>query len=138
MLDHFNREYRSSIIVSATDQLRLTDLAMTALDKVRDVAEELLLEIERATVVPTHAVPTNVVKMDSTVEFSTDEGVIRRVALVFPGDADIAAGKISILTPIGAALIGLSEGQSIAFTTRDGRDRRLIVLSVKQAPAQYG
>lgn len=138
MLDHFNREYRPSIIVSATDQLRLTDLAMTALDKVRDVAEELLLEIERATVVPTHAVPTNVVKMDSTVDFSTDEGVIRRVALVFPGDADIAAGKISILTPIGAALIGLSEGQSIAFTTRDGRDRRLTVLSVKQAPAQYG
>jgi regulator of nucleoside diphosphate kinase len=51
--------------------------------------------------------------------------------LVFPGQADIAAGKISILTPIGAALIGLSQGQSIDWKTRDGRSRQLTILSVE-------
>ena len=43
---------------------------------------------------------------------------------------ELAAGTISILTPIGAALIGLSPGQSIAWTARDGRQHRLTVLSV--------
>ena len=109
MLDNPRRETRPSIIISATDQLRLTDLAITALGRARNVAEDLLSEIERATVVPTHAVPTNVVKMSSTVEFATDEGLNRRVVLVFPAEADIANGKVSVLTPIGAALIGLSE-----------------------------
>ena len=90
---------------------------MTALNQAPEVAEELLSEIERATVVPTHAVPANVVQMGSTVEFTTEEGVSRRITLAFPGQADITAARISVLTPIGAALIGLSEGQSIVWLT---------------------
>ncbi len=54
--------------------------------------------------------------------------------LVFPGQADIGAGKISILTPIGTALIGLSEGQSIVWTARDGKERRLTVIKVENPP----
>jgi regulator of nucleoside diphosphate kinase len=57
------------------------------------------------------------------------------VTLVFPAEADIAEGKISVLTPVGAALIGLTEGQSIMWTTRDGRDQELTILSVKAAVA---
>jgi regulator of nucleoside diphosphate kinase len=82
---------------------------------------------------PAHAVPANVVQMGSTVEFATEEGVTRRITLVFPGQADITAARISVVTPIGAALIGLSEGQSIAWSTRDGRERRLTVLAVEAA-----
>jgi regulator of nucleoside diphosphate kinase len=126
-------ESRPHILISATDQLRLTDMAMTALNRAPEVAEELLSEIERATVVPAHAVPANVVQMGSTVEFTTEAGVNRRVTLVFPGQADIAAARISVVTPIGAALIGLSEGQSIAWSTRDGRERCLTVLAVEPA-----
>jgi regulator of nucleoside diphosphate kinase len=69
--------------------------------------------------------------MGSGVVFRSDNGETRRVKLVFPGQADIAAGRISILTPIGAALIGLSEGQSIAWKTRDGRLRQLTILAVE-------
>ncbi|WP_325053327.1 GreA/GreB family elongation factor [Sinorhizobium meliloti] len=58
----------------------------------------------------------NVVRMGSTVEYETDTGGRRTVALVFPINADISEGKISILTPIGTALIGLSVGQSIMWT----------------------
>ena len=95
MRDSINSEDRPSIIVSAADERRLTDVAITALEQVPEVAEELLLEIERAEVVPTHAVPANVVQMGSTVEFTTEEGLSRRVTLVFPGQADVTAAKIS-------------------------------------------
>lgn len=126
-------ESRPSIVIGAADQLRLTDVAMSALNQAPEVAEELLSEIERATVVPADAVPANVVQMGSTVEFATEEGVSRRLTLVFPGQADIAKARISVVTPIGAALIGLSEGQSIVWSTRDGRERRVTVLAVEPA-----
>ena len=70
--------------------------------------------------------------MGSTVTFKPDTGEAKTVTLVFPGDADISEGKVSILTPIGTALIGLSPGQSILWTTRDGRRHELSVLAVSQ------
>jgi regulator of nucleoside diphosphate kinase len=54
------------------------------------------------------------------------------VQLVYPAEADIEAGRISILTPIGAGLIGLREGQSILWPDREGRERRLTVVRVTQ------
>ncbi len=57
----------------------------------------------------------------------------RRITLVFRGQADLTAARISVLTPIGAALIRLSEGQSIVWMTRNGRERRLTVLAVEPA-----
>jgi regulator of nucleoside diphosphate kinase len=131
----FARDQKPSIIVSEMDQRRLTTLATDALERFPEVAEELLSEIERADVVSAETVPPNVVQMGSEVVFQSDDGETRRVRLVFPGQADIAAGKISILTPIGAALIGLSEGQSIAWKTRDGRSRQLTILAVEDMAA---
>ena len=55
----------------------------------------------------------------------------RDVTLTYPADADIAERRISILTPVGTALIGLRAGQSISFRTRDGRPQMLTVLSVR-------
>jgi regulator of nucleoside diphosphate kinase len=118
-----------AILVGADDQQRLTMLALDALQRVPDVATELLAEMERAEVV--HAVPSSVVQMGSRVTFVADDGRERSVVLVYPGQADIGVGRISILTPIGTALIGLSEGQSITWTTRDGRRRRLTVQRVE-------
>ena len=60
---------------------------------------------------------------------------VERVTLVFPEDADIAEKRISIMTPIGAALIGLTEGQSITWPSRTGEIHRLQVLSVEDQPA---
>lgn len=127
----FEHRQKPSIIVSDTDQRRLTTLATDALERFPEVAEELLSEMERADVVTAEAIPPNVVQMGTDVVFQSDNGETRRVRLVFPGQADIAAGRISILTPIGAALIGLSEGQSIAWKTRDGRWRHLTILAVE-------
>ncbi|HEY7551103.1 MAG TPA: nucleoside diphosphate kinase regulator [Hyphomicrobiaceae bacterium] len=117
------------IVVSETDHERLTSLAVAAEERSPEVATVLRSEMQRARVVPLEAVPADVVRMGSTVEISSD-GQHRRMTLVFPGEADIAQGRISIMTPIGAALIGLSSGQSIAWTARDGRRHWLTVLSV--------
>ncbi len=122
-----------AIIVSVTDHHRLLGLAEAAEGRIPDVASVLQSEMERAHVVAADEVPDNVVRMGSIVEFSADAGQRRRVTLVYPVEADIAEGRISILTPIGAALIGLSQGQSIAWTARDGRRHRLTVLEVRQS-----
>jgi regulator of nucleoside diphosphate kinase len=119
------------IVLGGTDHARLTNLANAALDTVPDTAEELLSELERAQVVADEAVPQDVVRMGSVVEFES-EGDRKRVTLVFPPEADIAAGKVSVLTPVGAALIGLTKGQSIAWTARDGSSHALTIRAVEQ------
>ncbi len=123
------------IVVSESDHDRLTDLATAALDRLPETAQELLDEMERAEVVGAPAVPANVVGMGSTVTFQPDGGRKRRVTLVFPAAADIAESRISVLTPIGTALIGLSEGQSIDWSARDGRRHQLTVLAGERPPA---
>jgi regulator of nucleoside diphosphate kinase len=120
-------------IVSEADGRSLTRLAADAVGQPPDLGEELLAEIERARILPEAAVPLGVVKMGSIVEFCQEGGRTRRVELVYPGQADIAANRISILTPIGTALLGLQEGQSMEWKARDGRTCRLNVISVRGA-----
>lgn len=127
--DHHARTL-PEIILGGTDHARLTTLANAALDTVPDTAEELLSELDRARIVADESVPRDVVRMGSRVEFRADNEC-RRVTLVFPPEADIAAGRISVLTPVGAALIGLAKGQSIAWTARDGSRHELTVLAVE-------
>ena len=125
---------KPAITVTRTDSERLWRLADTLAERNPAVAEELLAELDRAKVVEDGRLPANVVRMGSSLRFTSDLGEDRHVTLVFPGEADIAEGKVSILTPIGVALIGLSAGQSINWTARDGRTHRLTVESV-DAPA---
>jgi regulator of nucleoside diphosphate kinase len=120
-----------AIIISDAEQERLVALAMAVIGRTPDIAEDLLEQMDRATVVDGDSVPANVVRMGSNVRYRTDDGRERRVTLVYSGEADIAEGRISILTPVGTALIGLAEGQSIAWHTPDGRERQLTVLEVR-------
>ncbi len=97
--------------------------------------ELLLRELERAEVRPDAAVPATVVGMNAIVEFVDEaRGQPRKIQLVYPGEADLAAGKISVMTPVGAGLIGLSAGQSIEWPDRDGRTRTLRVVRVSRPP----
>lgn len=124
------------IVISDADHGRLMRLADSLYDNAPELADALIGELERATVKPAEKVPTDTVQMGSAVEYETGDGQKRRVILVYPNDAEISAGKVSILTPIGTALIGLSPGQSIDWTARDGREHRLTVLSVEQGAAE--
>jgi regulator of nucleoside diphosphate kinase len=69
--------------------------------------------------------------MGSYVEFRDDTtGRVQAGTLVYPSEADIERRRFSVLTPIGAALIGVSVGQSIGWTTRTGEHRQLTVVGV--------
>jgi len=126
------------IILSASDRERLLDIAQAALYRMPDVAPLLLDEADRATIVAEDARPRSVVRRHSYVEYHDSEGdAVRRVQIVYPHEANIAEWRISVLTLIGAGLIGLSEGQSILWPTRDGRQRTLSVLKVRAAPFRH-
>jgi len=115
------------------DADRLRNIAEAASDKYPQTTDFLAREIERADIVPDARLLPGLVTMDSDVTFRDDISMQERsVTLVYPEAADVDAGKISILTPIGAALIGLSVGQTIEFQTPGGRWRSLTVLKVSQ------
>jgi regulator of nucleoside diphosphate kinase len=118
------------ITLTRSDHDALARLADLISDRTPELADQIFGEVERARVVADSQLRPNVIRIGSTLRYVTDAGENRTVALVLPGEADIAEGKVSVLTPIGAALIGLSEGQSIDWTGRDGRVHRLTVESV--------
>ncbi|MDE8650655.1 nucleoside diphosphate kinase regulator [Novosphingobium sp. H3SJ31-1] len=125
---------RPPIQMIDTEADALTDLAMAAEDRVPQVSEMLLNEIARAKTHSARTIPANVVTMHAKVRF-IDEASRKEYSyeLTYPRDADISAGRISILTPVGAGLIGLREGQSILWPDRDGHERALKIVEVSQA-----
>lgn len=129
------KQAKPAIKITSADHQRLTLLAESFADRNPSGAETLLAELDRARVMEEHRLGTEVVRMGSRLRFTTDAGEDRTVTLVFPAEADIEAGKVSILTPIGTALIGLSAGQAIGWVARDGRRHRLSVLAVAPASA---
>ncbi|MGE0241904.1 MAG: nucleoside diphosphate kinase regulator [Parvibaculaceae bacterium] len=121
---------KPGISISESDHARLAKLADSVAAGLAPVADDLAGELERATIVADDAIAGDVVRMGSRVRFADEKGAQRTVTLVFPGEADIAEGRLSILTPVGTALIGLSVGQSILWTGRDGQQHKLTVLDV--------
>lgn len=123
---------KPAITMTRSDHQSLSRLAESRAARDPETSEQLLAELDRARVVEDRRIAADVVRMGSTLQFTTDAGEDRTVTLVFPGEADIAMGKVSILTPIGAALIGLSVSQSIDWMSRDGRSHRLTVARVER------
>lgn len=112
----------------------LANLALGAEERLPQVSALLMEEIGRARIHKAGQIPADVVTMHATVEFVDEAtGTARTVQLVYPRDADIAAGRISIMTPVGAGLIGLREGQSIRWPDREGHERTLSIVKVHQA-----
>src|SRR6185312_9558100 len=110
------RTRSTTLIVSTAEYERLTDLANASMERLPAVAQELLDELERAQIVADKDVPKDVVRMGSTVTFKSDDGHTRTLKLVYPADESLDDHRISIMTPVGAALIGLGTGQSISWT----------------------
>ena len=127
---------RPPIILARSEAARLTALAEEMEHASPQAANLLLDEIERARVVADDKVPEDVVRLHSTVRFVDEaHGHERTVELVLPHQADIEAGRISVLTPIGAGLIGLRPDQVITWPDREGHKRRLRVVEVRLTAA---
>ena len=121
------------IHMTDADYDRIADMAL-GIEKCAPALSKLLLdEIDRAVIHPAEALPEGVVALHSEVEFLDEStGTTRRVQLVLPSQADIEAGRISIMTPVGAGLIGMSVGSEIDWPRPDGRPRVLKILAVGQ------
>lgn len=101
--------------------------------------EKLESELVRANVVAREQMPKDVVTMNSRVVFKNETtGERREVTLVYPGSADIDAGKISVLVPIGTALLGLRVGQSIDWELPGGEKQRYRIVEVPFQPEAAG
>lgn len=121
---------RPVIHVMANECDALYALALSAERRHPHSSAMLLAELDRAELCDAH-VPPQTVRMKSRIEFVDEgSGVRRTVQLVYPHDADIAAGRISILTPIGAGLIGMTAGNTILWPDRDGHVRSLRIVNV--------
>jgi regulator of nucleoside diphosphate kinase len=101
--------------------------------------EKLEAELLRANVLPSGQIPQDVVTMNSKVIFENETtGERREVTLVYPGSADIDAGRISVLVPIGTALLGLRVGQSIDWELPGGEKQRYRIAAVPYQPEAAG
>ncbi|WP_407166808.1 nucleoside diphosphate kinase regulator [Bradyrhizobium sp. ORS 111] len=119
------------ITIAASEAQRLSALADTSMMVFPRVAQFLARETERAKIVADDADLHDVVRMGSRVRYRDDDtGDVREVVLVYPHEADIALKRVSVLTPVGAALIGLSVGQAIAFETPSHQTRSVTILGV--------
>lgn len=124
------------IVISEEEYGRLSYIAVASMMAGRRPASGALLadELVRAQLVPASAIPDSVVTMWSTVEFK-DEATQQSsvMTLVYPGEEHTDMRLVSVLTPLGAALIGLSQGQSIEWKDPLGDSRKLTVLHVTSA-----
>lgn len=122
------------IVISEPDALRLRGLLREGEVAVRDQEhlQELGSELERAIVLDAVQVPDTVVAMGSRVRLlDLTNGSLGEYSLVFPADADIAAHRISVLAPLGTALLGYKEGDEVEWLMPGGL-RRLRIEAVSQ------
>jgi regulator of nucleoside diphosphate kinase len=119
------------IVITMDEARRLNALANSNMALFPREAFFLAREMSRANVVRDDVDLRSVIHMGSQVRYCDDRtGDVRDVVLVYPHEAQIALKRLSVLTPVGAALIGLSVGQTIEFKTSAHQTRSLTVLGV--------
>ena len=132
---------RRKIFITEFDRTRLEELISVAKefgDHAREDLENLTAELNRGKVVAAKKVPSGVVTMNSKVLLQdVDTSEEMTYSLVFPNDADIASGAISVLAPIGIAILGYAEGDIIEWPVPSGT-RRIKVVKVIYQPEAAG
>lgn len=117
-----------------TEADALSELAMKTEARNPDVSAKLNEEIDRAVIHIQSEIPGHVVTMGSKVEFIDEgTGAIRTVELVWPWDANLDEDRLSVMTLVGAGIIGIQEGASIEWPDRVGHVRKLRIARVSQS-----
>lgn len=117
-----------NLILTSGDFQKLSSLVSSTQTEIAELLEE---ELSKASIVPDDELPQDVVSMNATVRFQDlDTEKESTVTLVYPHEANIDENKISILAPVGSALIGLRVGQMIIWPVPNGKEKRMKVTSV--------
>ncbi|MCR6496781.1 nucleoside diphosphate kinase regulator [Thermomonas sp. S9] len=134
-------DQRPALLLSRIDVERIEELLDQPRYRSLDTAP-LREELERAELVEPGDMPNDVITMNSTalVQVIDDQQHVREyeLTLVYPRDADGNGEKVSILAPVGSALLGLRVGDSIDWPLPGGRSARLHVLSIRYQPEAAG
>lgn len=130
----------NQILITTQNFERLERLIATyTAQRDRDALPALEEELGRAEVVNSTCIPPDVVTMNSRVRFIAEQtGEEQEVVLVYPADANVAYQRVSILAPLGSALLGLRVGQSIDWPVPSGQVKRFRVLAVTHQPEAVG
>ena len=125
-----------SLLITVQDYERLSLLIQHVNENSAALLEE---ELSRAKIVSQKEIPSDVVTMNSKIRFLDEETLKEtEITLVYPKDADVTKGKVSILAPVGTALIGLRIGQSIDWPMPNKARRRLKVINIDYQPEASG
>jgi len=127
---------KRNIIITASDHARLSDMVVfgNLSRRERGGANALATELERADTIAPDEVPPDVITMNSRAELlDLETGERMEFTLVFPGEAEVAEGKISVLAPVGASMLGYRVGDSFESPAPYGT-RRLKVIAVTFQP----
>jgi regulator of nucleoside diphosphate kinase len=123
----YNR--RKHLLADLTRQSRGMQAGVETLEEILDLAR----------VVHQQKVPGNVVTMNSRVLFEdVSTGEEGTVTVVYPAEADASGGRISVLSPVGAALLGEAEGAEVELPLPHGQTRRIRINSVLYQPEAQG
>jgi len=126
------------ITLSSLDVSRLEAL-LAGLSNPGAESDALQDELDRANVVEPHEVPPTVVTMNSTVRFAVEQtGEEFEMTLCYPRDVNGQPGRVSVLAPIGSALLGLSVGQEIDWPVPGGKIRHVRIVDVTYQPERAG
>lgn len=130
---------RPKVIISKTDADRLNELLASLPDNAFPGMAELEGELERAEIVDSKDMPSTVVTMNSKVRFRVSSSQTEFcLTLVYPKDVDASGGTISILAPVGSALLGLSQGDEIEWPRPGGGKMRVRIEEVVYQPERSG
>lgn len=130
---------RPKLIISTLDAKRLEALLDSLPAGAFAGHEALEAELLRAEIVDPKDVPPSVVTMNSTVRFEVESSSEEFcLTLVYPKDVDSSGEKISILAPVGAALLGLSQGDSIEWPKPGGGTLQVRIKEVTFQPERAG
>ncbi len=130
---------KPKIVLSSLDADRLSKLLDSMPDQAFPGRDDLEAELARADIVPPAEVPPNVVTMNSTVKFRIESSSKEFfLSLVYPKDVDPRGGTISILAPVGSALLGLAKGDEIEWPNPGGRVLRVRIEDVLYQPERAG
>jgi len=129
---------RPGIILTSLDLDRLEAILDALPAETCPGKTELRAELDRAEVVEPEDVPPDVVTMNSKVRFVLESGEEFCLTLVYPQDIDGSADRISILAPVGSALLGLSAGEQIEWPRPGGGVMKVRLVEVIYQPERAG
>lgn len=130
---------RPEIIISSLDAERLERLLDSMSNSAFPGKADLEAELARAKIVEPKDVPSTVVSMNSTVRFRVESSSEEfNLTLVYPKDMDSGGNRISILAPVGSALLGLSQGDQIEWPKPGGGILRVRIEEVVYQPERAG